>query len=97
MAIVLFGGALDMAANILYLLAVRRAPLSIVATLVSLYPASTIILARIVLHERLSIMQQAGVVCRIQLAGDRSSKTTCDCHARRSKIEKATTNNTAPD
>lgn len=65
MAIVVFGGALDMGANILYLLAVRRAPLSIVATLTSLYPASTIILARIVLHERLSIMQQAGVVCAV--------------------------------
>jgi drug/metabolite transporter (DMT)-like permease len=62
MPIVIGGGALDMVANILYLLAVRQGLLSIVATLTSLYPASTIILARIVLHERLRFLQQAGVV-----------------------------------
>lgn len=61
--IIVGGGALDMAANILYLFAVREGPLSIVATLTSLYPASTVILARIVLRERLSLLQQAGVAC----------------------------------
>ncbi|HEY6844482.1 MAG TPA: DMT family transporter [Thermoanaerobaculia bacterium] len=61
--LVLGGGALDMLANILYVLAVRRGMLSIVATLTSLYPASTIILARIVLHERLRVVQLAGVLC----------------------------------
>jgi drug/metabolite transporter (DMT)-like permease len=61
--IVVGGGALDMIANILYLLAVRTGLLSIVATLTSLYPTSTIILARIVLGERLRLLQQAGVVC----------------------------------
>ena len=54
-----------MVANILYLLAVRRGPLSIVATLTSLYPAGTILLARIVLRERLRIVQQAGVACAV--------------------------------
>ena len=57
------GGALDMVANILYLFAVREGPLSIVATLTSLYPAGTVILARIVLSERLSRLQQAGMAC----------------------------------
>ena len=61
--IVIGGGALDILANILYLLAVRRGLLSIVATLTSLYPASTIILARIVLRERLRLLQQAGMAC----------------------------------
>jgi drug/metabolite transporter (DMT)-like permease len=61
--IIVAGGALDMLANILYLLAVRQGPLSIVATLTSLYPASTIILARVVLGERLRFLQQMGVVC----------------------------------
>ena len=61
--IVVGGGSLDMLANILYLLAVRQGPLSIVATLTSLYPASTILLARVVLRERLRLVQQAGVAC----------------------------------
>ncbi|PYQ34189.1 MAG: EamA family transporter [Acidobacteria bacterium] len=61
--IVIGGGALDMLANVLYLLAVRQGPLSIVATLTSLYPASTILLARVVLRERLRLVQQAGVAC----------------------------------
>ncbi len=65
MAIVISGGALDMLANILYLLAVRQGLLSIVATLTSLYPASTIILARIILGERLRWLQQAGVACAV--------------------------------
>jgi drug/metabolite transporter (DMT)-like permease len=65
MPLVIGGGALDMIANILYLLAVRQGLLSIVATLTSLYPASTIILARVVLRERLRPLQQAGVACAV--------------------------------
>jgi drug/metabolite transporter (DMT)-like permease len=63
LAIVIGGGALDMLANFLYVVAVRKGPLSIIATLTSLYPTSTIILARIVLRERLRAVQQSGVVC----------------------------------
>ncbi|MFC0862457.1 EamA family transporter [Sphaerimonospora cavernae] len=54
-------GVLDMAANVLYLLAVQRGMLSLVAVLASLYPASTLLLARYVLGERLSPVQIAGV------------------------------------
>ena len=54
-------GALDMLANALYLIAVQQGPLSVVATLASLYPASTIILARFVLAERWSKLQAAGI------------------------------------
>ncbi len=61
--IVIGGGALDMLANILYLLAVQRGPLSIVATLTSLYPASTVLLARVILRERLRPVQLGGVIC----------------------------------
>lgn len=58
-------GGLDMVANALYLVAVRQGQLSLVATLASLYPASTVLLARVVLGERLSRVQIAGVACAI--------------------------------
>ena len=56
------GGALDMAANAVYMTAARIGPLSIVVTLASLYPASTVLLARWILHEHLSRAQIAGIV-----------------------------------
>jgi len=54
-------GALDMLANALYLVAVRQGPLGLVATLASLYPASTVLLARVVLGERLRPVQSVGL------------------------------------
>jgi drug/metabolite transporter (DMT)-like permease len=57
------GGALDMLANLLYLIATRRGPLSVTVTLASLYPASTVILARVILGERLTVRQSAGIAC----------------------------------
>lgn len=54
-------GAFDVAANLLFWLASRSGPLSLVATLVSLAPASTVVLAQLVLRERLSWLQKAGV------------------------------------
>jgi drug/metabolite transporter (DMT)-like permease len=61
--LILVGGALDIFANVFYLLAVREGMLTIAATLSSLYPASTIILARFVLGERLRRIQIAGLSC----------------------------------
>ena len=58
-------GVLDMAANALYLLASQRGPLSVIVTLASLYPASTVLLARIVLGERLNAWQLSGVMCAL--------------------------------
>ncbi|MFL5536715.1 MAG: EamA family transporter, partial [Gemmatimonadales bacterium] len=58
-------GAIDMFAHALYLLASRQGQLSVVVTLSSLYPASTVLLARIILHERLSTWQVTGVVCAL--------------------------------
>ncbi len=63
LGIVVAGGSLDMIANLLYLIATRSGPLSVVVTLASLYPASTVLLARVVLHERLSRLQWVGIVC----------------------------------
>jgi drug/metabolite transporter (DMT)-like permease len=58
-------GIIDMLANALYLLAARQGPLSIVVTLSSLYPASTVLLARIILSERLNSWQISGVGCAL--------------------------------
>jgi drug/metabolite transporter (DMT)-like permease len=61
--LILLGGTLDVLANVLYVLAARLGMLTIVASLTSLYPASTIILARLVLGERLRTIQIAGLSC----------------------------------
>jgi drug/metabolite transporter (DMT)-like permease len=54
-----------MCANAFYLVATRYASLSVVVTLSSLYPASTVLLARVVLGERLNVWQVTGVVCAL--------------------------------
>lgn len=54
-------GALDVAANLFYLLATRVGLLSLVAVLTSMYPATTVLLARVVLSERLARTQMAGL------------------------------------
>jgi drug/metabolite transporter (DMT)-like permease len=64
-ALVFTAGVIDMLANTLYVVAARQGPLSLVVTLSSLYPASTVLLARIILRERLSNWQVTGVVCAL--------------------------------
>jgi drug/metabolite transporter (DMT)-like permease len=68
-AVAMAGGVLDMLANLLYLLATRYGPLTLVVTLSSLYPASTVLLARVVLHERLTRWQWAGVALALLAIG----------------------------
>lgn len=58
-------GVVDMAANALYIVAARSGPLSVVVTLSSLYPASTVLLARVFLGERLNAWQVAGAGCAL--------------------------------
>ena len=65
LALTLACGVMDMSANALYLLAARSGPLSVVVTLASLYPASTVLLARMVLGERLNGRQITGVACAL--------------------------------
>jgi uncharacterized membrane protein len=65
LSIALIGGVLDMLANALYVLAVRQGPLTAVVTLSSLYPASTVVLARVVLHEELRVVQGAGIAAAL--------------------------------
>jgi drug/metabolite transporter (DMT)-like permease len=43
------------------MMAVQRAPMSLIATLVSLAPATTVVLAQVLLRERLGAMQRWGV------------------------------------
>jgi drug/metabolite transporter (DMT)-like permease len=60
-------GVFDLLANLLFVLAAGRGLLSVVGVLGSLYPAVTVLLARLVLDERLSRAQGAGVL--VTLAG----------------------------
>jgi drug/metabolite transporter (DMT)-like permease len=59
--LILFSGVIDMTANILYVMATFNGYLSIAAVITSLYPASTVFLARFVLGERLAFSQKCGV------------------------------------
>jgi drug/metabolite transporter (DMT)-like permease len=54
-------GVLDLGANGLFALATTEGLLSVVAVLGSLYPAVTVVLARFVLSERVSRMQEVGI------------------------------------
>jgi drug/metabolite transporter (DMT)-like permease len=58
-------GVLDLAANVLYSLATRETLLSVAAVLASLHPVSTVLLARVLLGERLRRIQQGGVALAV--------------------------------
>jgi drug/metabolite transporter (DMT)-like permease len=60
-------GIFDMLANLFFVLATGRGLLSVVGVLGALYPAVTVLLARVLLHERLTRAQDAGVL--VTLAG----------------------------
>jgi drug/metabolite transporter (DMT)-like permease len=54
-------GALDSLANFAFLLAVRDGDLAVVAVITALYPAGTVLLARVFLAERIGTTQLAGL------------------------------------
>lgn len=55
----------DIAANVLFLLAVRSGLISVVAVLSSLYPVVTVVLARLVNREHLRVTQAIGVAMTV--------------------------------
>ncbi len=61
LAPVLGAGLFDVTANTLIVLAIRRGLLSLVAPVASLYPATTVVLARLVLHERIGRQRAGGL------------------------------------
>lgn len=60
-ALVLLSGVGDMVANLLFVLAARSGLLSIAGVVVALYPAATVLLALVVLRERLAALQVGGL------------------------------------
>jgi drug/metabolite transporter (DMT)-like permease len=54
-------GLFDVGANAMVLLAVRRGLLSLVAPVAALYPATTVVLARLVQHERIGRQRAGGL------------------------------------
>jgi drug/metabolite transporter (DMT)-like permease len=70
----LFAGAADMIANILVLLAFHSGMLSLVAVVTSLFPAPTVLLARVVLKQRIPPVRLAGLVLALAGVGLISAK-----------------------
>ncbi|WP_030163364.1 EamA family transporter [Spirillospora albida] len=64
-ALALLSGTLDAGANVLYFLAVHSGMLSLAAVLTSLYPAITVLLARLTYGERLRVVQQVGMAVAV--------------------------------
>ena len=59
---ILLSGLGDSGGNALFIAASRHGRLDVAAVLSSLYPASTVILARVLLKERISATQNAGII-----------------------------------
>lgn len=62
-------GLLDASANVLILLGLRAGDLTTMSVLVALYPAGTIVLAALVLRERIAPVQWIGLVLAVTAAG----------------------------
>ncbi|WP_106816827.1 EamA family transporter [Microbacterium timonense] len=62
-------GIADAAANVLMLLALRAGDLAIVSALTALYPAGTILLAAVVLRERVARVQWVGLALALTAGG----------------------------
>ncbi|WP_345713838.1 EamA family transporter, partial [Kineococcus glutinatus] len=68
-AAALLVGVTGAAAVVLYSLAVRQGLLAVVAVLTSLYPAVTVLLAALLLHERTTRTQRVGMAVAVAAVG----------------------------
>jgi drug/metabolite transporter (DMT)-like permease len=65
LVLVVCSGVLDAAGNVFYFLAAQQGMLSLAAVLTSLYPAVTVLLARVIYSERLRAIQRAGLAVAV--------------------------------
>lgn len=61
LGLIAVSGVLDMLANVMFLYAVREGLLALGSVISAMYPASTVALARVVLHERMQRIQVVGL------------------------------------